>query len=590
MKQNLKDYLIILIFTIMICIPLLNKNLDVYRDDGIQHIARLMGTYQSITEGEIPPVIMSNFCNGFGYSWNIFYSPLTAYVPLVIRIFTNSFEVILKLFMFLLSLLSGIAMYEFVKKVTKNSNAAILAGILYVLVPYRLTDMYMRVAISELASFVFLPIVFQGMYNVLGINEQKIEKAYSVDLTKNIQNNKNSFSRTLITSLLLTVGAVGLILTHIVMAMYAAIICLIYVLIHIKKLKDKKVLIMLGVNILLIILLTAFYIFPLLEHKVSTNYEVFQSGRMERTSELIRNKVDIWDLFYTQKGELSFEIGLVTLIGLVFTLLAYKKIWKDYKKLYWFSLITGIICIVMSLRFFPFEKLPPILKMIQFTFRLLEFASFFLIFVVAINYSLVIKNFRLRDVLILGFIAFLLVVPLNKNLDFEKVWTEDKLWPAVRVSENTGRVHAGCATFEYLPSKAFNNLDYIKERGNTAIIINGDATISNEIKTGTNMSFQVENVTTNTEIELPYIYYLGYDVTVVEANGKKQKIDTYESERGFVQISLSQGISGKIEIKYTGTTIIKISYIVSIVTFVGLIGLLILQTIFRYSQINRKAT
>ena len=311
---------------------------------------------------------------------------------------------------------------------------------------------------------------------------------------------------------------------------------------------------------------------------------------MERTSELIRNKVDIWDLFYTQKGELSFEIGLVTLIGLVFTLLAYKKIWKDYKKLYWFSLITGIICIVMSLRFFPFEKLPPILKMIQFTFRLLEFASFFLIFVVAINYSLVIKNFRLRDVLILGFIAFLLVVPLNKNLDFEKVWTEDKLWPAVRVSENTGRVHAGCATFEYLPSKAFNNLDYIKERGNTAIIINGDATISNEIKTGTNMSFQVENVTTNTEIELPYIYYLGYDVTVVEANGKKQKIDTYESERGFVQISLSQGISGKIEIKYTGTTIMKISYIVSIVTFVGLIGLLILQTIFRYSQINRKAT
>ena len=249
MKQKLKDYLIILIFTIMICIPLLNKNLDVYRDDGIQHIARLMGTYQSITEGEIPPGIMSNFCNGFGYSWNIFYSPLTAYVPLVIRIFTNSFEVILKLFMFLLSLFSGIAMYEFVKKVTKNSNAAILAGILYVLVPYRLTDMYMRVAISELASFVFLPIVFQGMYNVLGINEQKIEKAYSVDLTKNIQNNKNSFSRTLITSLLLTVGAVGLILTHIVMAMYAAIICLIYVLIHIKKLKDKKFLIMLGVNI-----------------------------------------------------------------------------------------------------------------------------------------------------------------------------------------------------------------------------------------------------------------------------------------------------------------------------------------------------
>lgn len=170
MKQKLKDYLIILMFTIVVCIPLLNKNLDVYRDDGVQHIARLMGTYQSITGGENPPVITSNFCNEFGYSWNIFYSPLTAYLPLILRIFTNSFEVILKMFMFLLSFLSGIAMYEFVKNITKNNNAAILAGILYILAPYRLTDMYMRVAISELASFVFLPVLFQGMYNIFNLN------------------------------------------------------------------------------------------------------------------------------------------------------------------------------------------------------------------------------------------------------------------------------------------------------------------------------------------------------------------------------------------------------------------------------------
>ena len=77
MKNKIKDYTIILVFAIIISIPSLNKNFNIYGDDGIQHIARLMGTYQSIAEGEIPPVIMSNFCNGFGYSWNIFYSPIT---------------------------------------------------------------------------------------------------------------------------------------------------------------------------------------------------------------------------------------------------------------------------------------------------------------------------------------------------------------------------------------------------------------------------------------------------------------------------------------------------------------------------------
>ena len=214
MKKKLVDYIIILVFALVISIPLMNADFNIYGDDGIQHIARLMGTYQTIAEGEFPPVIMSNFCNQFGYSWNIFYSPLTAYVPMIFRIFTNSYELILKLFILLLSFLTGIAMYEFVNKVTKNRYAGILAAALYMFAPYRLTDTYMRVAISELASFVFLPITFLGMYNIFNSEEKSTKK-----------------------SLALTLGAVGLILTHIVMAMYAAIFCFIYMLVNVKKLK-----------------------------------------------------------------------------------------------------------------------------------------------------------------------------------------------------------------------------------------------------------------------------------------------------------------------------------------------------------------
>ena len=548
MKKKIIDYIIILVFSLIISIPLLSKDLNVYSDDGIQHIARLMGTYQTITEREFPPVIMSNFCNLFGYSWNIFYSPLTAYFPLIFRIFTSSFELILKLFILLLSFFTGIAMYEFVNKVTKNRYAGLLAAVLYMFAPYRLTDIYMRIAISELASFIFLPITFLGMYNIFNCEEKSVKK-----------------------SLALTLGAVGLILTHIVIAMYAAIFCFIYVIINIKKLKDKQIWKMIGINLLLIILLTSFYLLPMLEHKIATDYEVFQDGRMERTSELIRNKVDLKDLIYTQQGNFSFEIGLVIIIGLVFTLLTFKKIGKEYKKLYWFSLIAGIVCIIMSLRFFPFEKMPSILKMIQFTFRLLEFSSFFLAFVAAINYALLIKNFNMKDVLVLSLLAILLVVPLKKNLNYEKEWSEEKLWPAVKVTENTGRVHAGCATFEYLPSKAYNNLDYIKQRENRAYILSGNAIIENEEKNGTNMTFDVSDIKENTVIELPYIYYLGYTVKLINENGEMQNIDTLESDNGFVAINLSEEMNGKIEISYTGTILMKISYVVSFVTLISLI-------------------
>ena len=168
MKTKIRDYGIILLFTVIMLIPLFNSNFNIYVDDGIQHIARLMGTQQSIAEDGIFSNIMSNFCNGFGYSWNIFYSPLTAYIPLIFSIFSSSFELMLKLFILLVVFASGIAMYEFVKRVTQNNFTALLASIIYVLVPYRFTDIYMRMAISELASFVFLPIVFHGMYLLLG--------------------------------------------------------------------------------------------------------------------------------------------------------------------------------------------------------------------------------------------------------------------------------------------------------------------------------------------------------------------------------------------------------------------------------------
>ncbi len=551
-KTKLIDYIIILIFAIIVSIPMLNEDFNIYSDDGIQHIARLMGTTQSIEEGQIIPVIMSNFCNGFGYSWNIFYSPLTAFLPLVFSIFTHSFELILKLFIILVAFLSGIAMYEFVNKISKNRYAGLMAAMVYIFAPYRLTDTYIRVAISELTSFIFLPIVFHGMYNIFNSEEKSIKK-----------------------SLLLSLGATGLVITHSVIAMYTAIFCFIYLLINIKELKNKQVIKMLIVNILLIILLTSFYTIPLLEHKLSTDYEVFKPGRMERTDSLIQNKLKPIQLIYTAPYSFCFEIGLVSIIGLVLTILAHKKIEKSVKKFYWFALISGIVCIIMSLNFFPFEKMPAILKMIQFTFRLLEFSSFFFAVLAGINYSLVIKNFKLRDILILCFVTILLLMPAYNNcVGFGKQWSEDKLWPAVEVNENTGRVHAGCATFEYLPSKAYENLDYIKTRENRVYVLSGSATIENEEKNGTKMTFNLSNIEKNTTLELPYIYYLGYNIQI-EQNGQTLTLETFESSNGFVAVNLPNTESGKITVKYTGTTIMQISYIVSIITFISIVVCLI---------------
>lgn len=235
-------------------------------------------------------------------------------------------------------------------------------------------------------------------------------------------------------------------------------------------------------------------------------------------------------------------------------------------------MIAGVISIIMTLKIFPFEKLPSILKMLQFSFRMLEFSSFFLSVLIAINYSVVIKNFNIKDVIVISVIAVLLIVPLKKNLYYRENINESSLWPAVKVTENTGRVHAGCATFEYLPSKAFDNLDYIKTREDRTYILAGSGEILIEEKQGTNMAVEFSNIDKDTIVELPYVYYLGYRI-MLDNNGEVKEIEYYESDNGFVAIRISEDIAnGKIIVKYEGTNLMKASMAVSIlgITFIVL--------------------
>ena len=546
-KQNIKEILILFIATIFICIPLLSNKLNIMYDDGIQHVSRLIGTYQSIQEGQTFPVIMSKFCNNFGYSWNLFYSPLTAYLPLIFKLIGVSFIGCLKLFMFFVIFLSGITMYFFTKEVTKNNKIALLAGIFYIFAPYRLTDMYARNALAELTSFIFLPMIFHGLYGIL---KQKPKREY-----------------------LLIFGSIGLLLTHTVITMYTAIICFIYLLTQIKKIRNKQIIKKLIVSAIFIVTITSFFTIPMLEHKLSANYEVFKEGRMEREDVLIALKLNFSELFITQKSHIRiYEIGMLSVIILVLSPIVIQKMKRkckntDFYRFYIFSLIAGIVSVIMTLKIFPFEHLPSILKMLQFSFRMLEFSSFFFAFVVSVNIGVLLKKIKYKDIIIVLIVLMLLTCIYIPKLHFAARINEESLIETIPVTKETGRVHAGCASFEYLPSKAFENREYIETRTQDVIVIKGNATLTNQLKENTNLSCRISNVTEETQIELPYIYYLGYTITL-EQNEEITKLQTFETNNGFIGVKIPVLEDGIIKVKYEGTSFMKVSSILSIISLI----------------------
>ena len=570
-------FVVLLIASIFVCIPLLNQNLDISYDDGIQHIARLIGTYQSIQEKQNFPVIMSNFCNGFGYSWNIFYSPFTAFVPLIFKLLGASFVNCIKLFTFSVVFASGITAYFFVKEVTKNKKIALLTGIFYIFAPYRLTDMYARNALAELTSFVFVPMVFHGLYGIL---KNKPKKEY-----------------------LLIAGSAGLILTHTVVTMYVAILCFVYILTQAKKLKNKSIVKKLIASLILIMVITSFFWAPLLEHKFKANYEVFKPGRMERTDVLIAFKLKFSELFITPKESImTYEIGWLSVILLIFTPIVIKTLRRKYKntdyyRFYIFSLIMGCICVIMTLKIFPFEHLPSLLKMLQFSFRMLEFSSFFFAFVVSVNFATLIRLYhklsiygafvppkevayrikkygkkyvshtanaiKCEDIVVVLLILMITSCMFIPHLHYTDNLKEERLWPAVPVTSSTGRVHAGCASFEYLPCKAFENREYIENRNSDIIALEGNAQIGEYTKNGTNLECKILASEAETIIEFPYIYYLGYNVTL-EQNGNIIKLENFETDNGFVGIKLPNVENAIVRVSYTGTIVMKVTRIISI--------------------------
>ena len=541
-NKNTITFIIILIVSLFVAIPSIKMNIQY--DDGIQHVCRLIGTERSIKEGNIFSTIISNLCNNFGYSWNLFYSPLTAYLPLIFRIFGFSYGNCLRLFLLFCSIASGYSMYFFVKKILQKKDIdndkkyyiALLAASFYICAPYRISDMYIRVAIAEVASFIFIPIIWNGIYSFFNYKEFTSRKY------------------------VLCFGIVGLMLSHTLITFYMAIICAIYVICNYKKI-DKHVIIQLVKNILLALAITAFYWIPLVESELLCDYEVFNQSHMVRENVLVKLKVSLIELIWLKDDRMAYFLEIPLLLGIMLTINIVKKKKIQDLQSYFFFLLTGIICVILTMDFIPFEKFPSFMKMMQFSFRLLEFSSFFLSVIAAINIGLFFKEFTFAKMLIIVLVIMDLIIPISKNIDYQNGYiSENDLIQGVRVTSSTGRVHAGCASFEYLPSKAFNNRKYIEDREDVPIAYNNQ-TISNYEKNGLTMKFTMEGTG---EVELPYIYYIGYCVRV---NGVKAK--TKESDNGFIKINVTEEKSS-VTVDYEGSTLMKISLIISIISLLSI--------------------
>ncbi len=282
-------------------------------------------------------------------------------------------------------------------------------------------------------------------------------------------------------------------------------------------------------------------------------------------------------------AEMCFSLGLPILISLMLIPMCYKKISKEKRSLYIFAILLGTLTTFMATNLFQWSKIPKVFSIIQFPWRMLLFSTFLFSIIAGINICIFTKDLKNSGLFII--IMIILMYAGNYMSDiikFKPDFDPSMIVQNTNISNVLGADGRCCGEYEYLPVKAKNV--YTQNRSKNVIVLSGNAKIENEEKNGPNLYFDITSNAEESTLELPYIYYLGYNIKL---NGKE--IDYQESEHGFISIKILKDEIGKIEVTYSGTKVSKICTCISIIgTMLFVIYVIVYEIKLRRAKIKNE--
>lgn len=353
-------------------------------DDLKFHLQRIVSIANELSYGQFPVRMQSDMLNGYGYGNSLFYPDLFLYIPAVLYNLTVPLSVCMQIYIILINLATAWISYWVFNKIFKSCKLGILGSGLYTLSAYRLYNIYTRCALGEFTAMAFYPLVILGIYNILKSEGKLRFKDY----------------------LPLVIGMSCIIESHILSCYIVCIALVIYVLINVKQFFVKDKLIAIVKSAILTMLVNAAFLIPFLDSYSmnilvkNTTYDIQQDGL---------DLISLFSLFYgkrTGDGEnIVRSAGLVFLLGLIIYLLLFIK--KDENKLKEYNaykycnklVVLSIIFIVLSSKYFPYERLASlssalskITGIIQFSWRFLGLISIVLCVVFLCGISLLYKT------------------------------------------------------------------------------------------------------------------------------------------------------------------------------------------------------
>ena len=546
-KNKYFPYVMIFVFAVLLLWPSVGGKFHL-GDDQTFHMANIE-TFSKGLPLSIFSKILPDLANNFGFGVGIFYPPLPhivgAFIYKIINVFGMGVVTTETILHFLIFFTSGITMYWLGKEVFKDDKKSLFAALFYITYNYFFVDVIVRDALNESFMFVFMPLVFLGLYHLF--NNHDVKKFYVCFVT----------------------GYIGLMYSHLVMSVYFTLFLLVFLLFYIKDIFKKKNFWHLLMAAVMILVFTSTFTVPMIEHKLSG---------VEYVSFIDRNWTydSVWAMpfsgyfieYYYGTGS-DINPGLIysnlNFIVIVFFVFAFIRIFRKQadKTLSRFLLAIacfGILGIVLNSFKSIWLHVPSLLLSIQFPWRLSQFVGFGFALVAAFGLDSYLSMFKAKFIpialmIIFAFLGAFTIINNNKT-----VFTESLLDYDVSV--------AGAAR-EHFPAKIYENIDDFWDKEYKITILDGEANVDILADDTPYMKFEVKNIDDKVKLELPRIYYLGYEITDEDGN-----VMNYEcNDPGYVSVNIDK--EGIYEVSYTGTTAYKIAFVIKIVMLFAIVCYLI---------------
>lgn len=510
-----KEFLIGLILALSLLWPLFAAPYFTHHDDV--QIIRIFEMNKCFLDHQIPCRWVPDLGGLYGYPIFNYYAPLPYYFGELVYFITHSLLISAKL-MFVFSFIgSYIFMYLLASKFWGKLGGT-LSAIFYVFAPYHALDFYIRGAMGEMWGLMFFPAIFYALV--------KLEEKTNI---------LNLLMMAVFTSFLIT--------SHNLSAMIFLPLVVIWANLLFFKGKNNKFLWFSLCSGVLGILLSAFYIFPVIFEKNLVHVETTIEGYFSYTEHFKGFKKlflerswnygsSIREVPGGERDGLSYQIGWVHLLAWILSLYTTFKLWKQNRWISSVIIFSSVIILASVFLINPRSefiwKLVDPLKYLQFPWRFLLLVIFFISFVSGSFFLTFLKDKKYIWILL-----FIMVTVLNffyfKPEKF--IQTNDQ---ALLTGQNWDK-QIKRSIFDYLPIYAKEppaELAVVRYQ-----ILTGNTKIT-DYKEGTNwINFKTETKT-HSIVRLSQYYFPDWKIFV---DGKETIVEYKNNTLGLMTIILGEG-------------------------------------------------